>query len=154
MHFKVSLEIDPEGEDEIRICARALNEDVLRLQRLIRDAESAREEIELHLGGNDYFVRLNEILFFESAGPKVAAHTGERMYYTDWKLYELEERLPRRFTRISKSCILNTGAVSSLRRDITGICEVFFANTIKKVYVSRSYYKSFRDVIRETRLEK
>ena len=75
------------------------------------------------------------------------------MYYTDLKLYELEERLPKSFMRISKSCIINVNAVSSIHKEITGICEAFFRDTVKKVYVSRGYYKQFREKINETRLK-
>lgn len=150
MSFKVRLEIDPNGGDEVIIKCRSVNEEVLRLEALI-SSNASGSEIELHLNGNDYFIKLNDVLFFETDGSKTAAHTADRMFYTDLKLYELVDRLPRSFMRISKSAILNANAVSSLRKELTGICEASFRNTAKKIYISRSYYKPFREMITELR---
>lgn len=150
MGFKIRFEIDPNGEEEIIIRCKSINEELLRLERQISTAYTD-SEMELHLDGEDYFISLKEILFFETDGNKTAAHTRTKMYYTDWKLYELEERLPRSFMRISKSCVLNLKAVSSLRKELTGVCEAYFQNTAKKVYISRGYYKLFREMITEIR---
>ncbi len=149
MGFKVRFEIDKDAEEEIIIRCKSLNEEILRIENLINS--TSINEIELHLNGKDFFIPLTEILFFEAAEAKTAAHTKDRMYYTDLKLYELEEKLPRSFMRISKSCILNLNSVSSLRRELTGICEANFPDTAKKVYISRSYYKPFREKITEIR---
>ena len=68
------------------------------------------------------------------------------------KLRELEELLPRYFTRISKSCILNLKHVTSMKKSISGVCEIYLCGETKKVYASRMYYKAFRDKLTETRL--
>ena len=151
MGFKVRLDIDPDNEDEIIIKCKEANDEVLRIYSLLTERKNS--EIELLLNGETHFVKLSELLFFETDGIKTAAHTKNRMYYTDLKLYELEEQLPSSFMRISKSAIINTKAVSSMRREITGICEAFFPDTPKKVYISRSYYHSFKNKIYETRLK-
>lgn len=151
MGFKVRLDIDPDNEDEIIIKCKEANDEVLRIYSLLTERKNS--EIELLLNGETHFVKLSELLFFETDGTKTAAHTKNRMYYTDLKLYELEEQLPSSFMRISKSAIINTKAVSSMRREITGICEAFFPDTPKKVYISRSYYHSFKNKIYETRLK-
>ncbi len=151
MGFKVRLDIDPDNEDEIIIKCKEANDEVLRIYSLLTERKNS--EIELLLNGETHFVKLSELLFFETDGTKTAAHTKSRMYYTDLKLYELEEQLPSSFMRISKSAIINTKAVSSMRREITGICEAFFPDTPKKVYISRSYYHSFKNKIYETRLK-
>ena len=151
MPFKVRVEIDDSCNDEIIIRCKSITDEVIKLQSLLANTES--NEIELELGGQIYFVQISKILFFEASNGKSVAHTNDRMYYTDKKLYELEAVLPKSFLRISKSCIVNTKAVSSIRRDLTGIGEAFFPNTPKKVYISRGYYKQFREKINETRLK-
>lgn len=153
MSMKVRLEIDPNGEEEIIIKCRSLNDEVLKLEAALRGGNT-EFEMELHQGGNDFFIKTGDILFFETDGNKTAAHTKDRMYYTDLKLYELNEQLPRCFMRVSKSCIININAVSSTRRELTGICEAFFEGTAKKVYISRSYYKPFREAVKEIRLKR
>ncbi len=152
MGFKVKLEIDPEGEEEVIIRCKGLTEEILGLEAYLNNATS--KVLELHIGNDEYFISTDELLFFETSNDKVTAHSRDKMYYTDLKLYELEERLPKSFMRVSKACILNLNAVSSLSRDITGICEVHFRNTIKKVYVSRGYYKLFREKLNEMRLKR
>ena len=128
-----------------------MSEEAMRIESVVSALEAS--EMELELGEKLHFVKISSLLFFETDGSKTAAHTVDRMYYTDLKLYELEERLPNSFMRISKSCIINVNAVSSRHKEITGICEAFFRNTPKKVYVSRSYYKPFKEKINETRLK-
>ena len=150
MGFKVRIEVNPDAEEEIIIKCKNITDEVIAIQSAIANNENG--ELELTLGENTHFVKTNKILFFETSGTKTTAHTKERMYYSDLKLYELEERLPRSFMRISKSCIINVKAISSIRREITGICEAFFADTAKKVYISRSYYKAFKYRLNETRL--
>jgi DNA-binding LytR/AlgR family response regulator len=151
MGFKVRIEIDPDCEEEIIIRCRNMSEEAMRIESVVSALEAS--EMELELGEKLHFVKISSLLFFETDGSKTAAHTVDRMYYTDLKLYELEERLPNSFMRISKSCIINVNAVSSIHKEITGICEAFFRNTPKKVYVSRSYYKPFKEKINETRLK-
>lgn len=151
MGFKVRVEIDPECNEEIIIRCRNVSDEIARIESLVSSIDPC--EMELELGNDLYFVKTEQILFFETDGSKTAAHTVDRMYYTDLKLYELEERLPKSFMRISKSCIININAVSSIHKEITGICEAFFRDTVKKVYVSRGYYKQFRKKINETRLK-
>lgn len=151
MGFKVRVEIDPECNEEIIIRCRNVSDEIARIESLVSSIDPC--EMELELGNDLYFVKTEQILFFETDGSKTAAHTVDRMYYTDLKLYELEERLPKSFMRISKSCIININAVSSIHKEITGICEAFFRDTVKKVYVSRGYYKQFREKINETRLK-
>ena len=151
MSFKVKLEIDPSNEEEIVIRCKGITQDVIELEAYLSKATS--KTLDLFIGSDEYFISTDELLFFETESDKVTAHSKDKMYYTNLKLYELEERLPKSFMRVSKACILNLNAVSSLNRDITGICEVRFKNTIKKVYVSRGYYKLFREKLNEMRLK-
>ena len=151
MSFKVKIEIDENAEPEIVIRCKSLTDEVARVQAMLSSIKA--DEIELSSGDEIHFIAINDILFFETYGNKTAAHTKTRMYYSDLKLYEIIDQMPQSFMRISKSCIVNTKAISSIRRDITGVCEAFFAGTPKKVYISRSYYKAFRENLNETRLK-
>lgn len=57
------------------------------------------------------------------------------------KLFELEEILPRKFVRVSKSAIVNVKHIYSVERNITSASLICFAGTHKQLYASRSYYK-------------
>lgn len=109
----------------------------------------ADTRLSLKLGVQEHLIAPEQILFFESEDGKVAAHTAGRIYRTEKKLYELEEQLPKYFMRVSKACVLNLKAVSWLKREFTGPCRVGFAGSDKQAYVSRMYYKPFREKLDE-----
>lgn len=142
------------SEDEIIIRCSERNETVARLEAVIQRILSEESELTLFLDGTQYYIPTRQILFFETGEKLIGAHTVSDMFYTDRKLYELEERLPYYFVRISKSCIINTLEVISIKKNITGPGEVCFKNCTKKVYVSRAYYKTLKDRIYEVRLRK
>lgn len=149
--MRVRIEIDPEGKEEVVVRCRELTEQVRRLRDEIMGVPSAGGEMLLTLGGREYIVALGDILFFESCGDRTAAHTAGRMFYTDRTLSDLLGTLPGEFCRGAKSCIVNLRRISSFHRELTGVCEVCFAGSNKKIYVSRMYYKPFRERLGEVR---
>ena len=150
--MKLKVEIGAQ-EDEIILRAVHLTDEISRLQQQILTLMGERAELTLYYGQQECYVPCEDILFFETAGGKVQAHTAEHMYDCSYRLYELEELLPRSFMRASKSCLANTAKVSGLTRSFTGGSEVSFRNCHKQVFISRMYDKAFREKIRETRLK-
>ena len=151
---KIRIEVDPEGPEEVIIRCKKLTPEILKLQELLEtgSAGPSVQKLSLAIGDEEYLVDLRKILFFETTDGRVAAHTDKRLYNTDMKLYELESILPKSFMRVSKTFILNLEAVAWLRRELTGPCRVGFATTPKQVYISRMYYKPFREKLEEMRM--
>lgn len=152
--MKVRIEISDDAEEEVVIRARSLTNEVRRISDAVSAAAGTEATISLTDGESEYFVPVASLLFFETEGGRTAAHTADKMYYTTLKLYELETILPRTFARVSKSCVVNTAAISSIKRNPVGASETFFADSYKKVYISRSYYKAVREIIEETRIKR
>ncbi|MBQ7921708.1 MAG: response regulator transcription factor [Clostridia bacterium] len=150
--MKIRTETVPEGEEEIVIRCRERTEKIMLLESLIENAVKSQSEIPLYIGRTEYYISKNEILFFETSDGKVYAHTVTGMYASEYRLFEVENIMPSYFIRISKSAIVNTKRISSLRRELTGSGEIGFKGCDKKVYFSRGYYKFLRDKIEETRL--
>ena len=48
-------------------------------------------------GETEFYLTLDDILFFETVGNAVAVHTADQIYQTKLRLYELEEILPGSF---------------------------------------------------------
>lgn len=142
---------DASGEDEVVIRYTVYDESVARLEAAVRDALSEEKRIVLFRDSAEFYFPAKEILFFETDGRKVVAHTARDLYYCKDKLLTLEQILPRYFIRSSKSGIVNGAAVFSVRRGLTGVSEVGFRGTTKTAYVSRSYYKSFMDYLNESK---
>ena len=94
------------------------------------------------------------ILFLEADGNYISVHTAKSIYRVRQKLYELEELLPRDFLRVSKSTIVNTELIASIKKNITGASEISFRNSTKKTYASRNYIKALIEIMDEKRLKR
>lgn len=153
--MKIKIEIDEDlAEEEIVIRCKTLDEDVISIQKRIADAVNSRMQIEVSKGEKEYYITVDEIYFVETDSSGVVVHTAKEIYETKRRLYELEELLPGYFVRVSKSSILNTTKVHAINKNITGASEVEFANSSKKVFVSRNYFKLLMAKLEEKRLIK
>ncbi|NLC18264.1 MAG: LytTR family transcriptional regulator [Clostridiales bacterium] len=153
--MKVRIEIDGNlREDEVIIRCSRLDDNIKRLYDIVADAAREVKYPVLYKGNVEYYLPMNDILFFETSDNCICAHTTDDVYNTTYHLYELEEILPRYFMRVSKSTILNINHIYSISRNITSSSLVQFMNTHKQVYVSRNYYKALRLRLEEKRLIK
>lgn len=151
--MKIRIEIDESvTEDEVIIHCRSLNEQVAAIQKAVSDVVNVSQKFPFYKGNTEYYLTLDEILFFETDETGISAHTKADMYQTRHKLYELEDMLPGVFMRVSKSTILNTNHIYSISRNLTASSVVAFQGTHKQVYVSRNYYKPLISKLEEKRL--
>ena len=153
--MKIKIEIDESlSEDEVLIRCRGLTEQVTEIQKAVSEVVNTSKRFVFYRGNTEYYLALEEILFFETDGDGINAHTRDNIYQTKYKLYELEDLLPGCFMRISKSSIVNTNHIYSISRNLTASSVVAFADTHKQVYVSRYYYKPLVNKLEEKRMEK
>ncbi len=153
--MKLSLEISKESPPDAHVVIKAseLTEEVLALQREIAAVidRHGGGTLSVHLGDTDYYIPHSKVIFAETLGGKVTVHTKEKMYYSELKLYELEEILPKSFARISKSGIASLSEISSVKRNLSGSAEIGFFGCEKTVFVSRGYFHSFETRLKEIR---
>lgn len=143
--MKISLEIDDKiSEDEIIIRCNSPTDNIQSLLHTVQQAVTATENFVGFKDDREYFLSLQDILFFETENGSLQAHTRNDIYTVHHKLYELEELLPGYFMRVSKSTILNTRHIYSISKNITSSSVVQFRNSHKQVYVSRYYYKPLK----------
>lgn len=147
---KVSIQ---EGESfKIVIYSNNIDDDVLKLKKDIENIIMNKDNnLTLKLGSDTRIIPCDNILFFESNGNNVSAHTTNHILTSDSKLYELEQTLPKYFLRVSKSCILNLKKVIWYKRELSGFGKAGFSKTDKEAYISRMYYKPFLDKMQEMR---
>lgn len=150
--MKIRIEICGEGEEEIIIRTHSRDERIERIENALEGIVKSRRELTLYIGNAEYYIPVTDILFFETNGGRVCAHTSSGMYTAPYKLFELENLLPSSFVRISKSAIANVMRISSLSRELVGNGEITFSRSDKRTYFSRAYYKILRDRIEEIRL--
>ena len=139
MKFKIEFD-DNSTETEVVIRCKELNDEVIALQKAFSKTEGLSQQLLLYKDDTEYFMPINEIIFFETVEKSVKVHTVDGVYDSKLKLYEVEELYPQKFMRVSKSSIVNISKIFSITRTISG-CFVKFQGSIKQVYVSRMYYK-------------
>ena len=150
--MKIRIELDSEiKENEVVIRCNELKEEIIKIQKIISELIDEKKEMVFYKDNTEYYVSIDEILFFETEENSIYAHVLNNVYQVKYKLYELEEILPRNFVRISKSTIVNIDHIYSITRNITSSSLVEFKGTHKKVYASRFYYKVLKLKLAEKR---
>lgn len=150
--MKIRIEVDEKiEEDEVIIRCSQLNDDISSIQMMLDDILSQKSRIIFYKNNVEYYISISEILFFETEKTSISAHTADDIYQVKYKLYELEEILPKKFIRVSKSTIVNIDYIHSIERNLTASSIIEFKGTHKKVYASRHYYKMLKIELLEKR---
>ncbi len=106
------------------------------------------DDIIYYRQGKEYFFSTDKILFFEADDRATYAHTRNHIYRVKRRLYVLEAVLPQNFIRVSRSGIVNVNHVLSFATTVGTTGTVEFADTDKRLHVSRQYIKSLRSALR------
>jgi DNA-binding LytR/AlgR family response regulator len=147
---KIVIEIvDTLTEDEVVIRCCSVNETVQNIQKYVLEQSSPGTKIIFYKQNQEFFFPLDDVLFFETEGENIYAHTADDAYQIKYRLYELEQILPRHFVRAAKSTIVNITRVYSITRNLTTSSPVNFTGSHKHVYVSRHYYQQLRERLNE-----
>ncbi|MGL5151606.1 MAG: LytTR family DNA-binding domain-containing protein [Clostridium sp.] len=150
--MRIKIEADENIQyEEVIIRCKELNEDILKIQVALNELLSQKTQIAFYKEEKEFYFSLDKIIFFESEGEIINGHAKEDVYEVKYKLYELEEILPKSFIRVSKSTILNVKYIYSITKNITSSSLVEFSGTHKKVYVSRRYFKVLKEKLLERR---
>jgi len=150
--MKVRIDIDENlVEGEVIIRSSKLDESTQKIYHTLMELCKGSQHLLLHKRNIEYYISLDQIIFFETMDSCISAHTANDVFETSYRLYELEEMLPGYFLRVSKSTIININHIYSISRNLTASSEVQFSNTHKQVYVSRYYYKSLKIRLEEKR---
>ncbi|MBE5903646.1 MAG: LytTR family transcriptional regulator [Pseudobutyrivibrio sp.] len=153
--MKINIDVDDSlQQDMITIHCREITDEILELQRLLSQKQTGGQKISAYIDDTEYYVDVKTILFLEADGNYISVHTAKSIYRVRQKLYELEELLPRDFLRVSKSTIVNTELIASIKKNITGASEISFRNSTKKTYASRNYIKALIEIMDEKRLKR
>ena len=145
------IRIETSDSEEIVIRCRDKSDRIRRLELAIEEALTREDTVTLLSEGADCFVPKGELLYFESAGGVVYAHTKDEIYTAPYKLCELEGMMAPRFARVSKSAMANLMQVSSIKREVVGNGTLTFYGCDKKVWFSRAYFKLLQYKLEELR---
>lgn len=148
--MKIRIELDSSCEEtEVVIRAARLDGHIAQIQEALEQLN--RTPLIFYKGSSEYFLKIEDILFFETDGSKIFGHTKDNAYEVKLKLYELEDHLPVAFSRVAKSTIVNIKAIYSLDKSFSGTSSIRFYDTHKQVHVSRHYYQLLKEKLQEMR---
>ena len=148
--MKIRIELtDDSSEDEVLIRCGRVDETIQKIHQYILEQASGSFKITFYKNNQEFYFPLDEVLFFETEGEHIYAHTVNDAYRIKHRLYELEAILPRKFVRAAKSTIVNTNRIYSITRNLTAANLIKFNESHKQVYVSRYYYNELRQRLNE-----
>lgn len=143
MSMKLNIKHDPNiSETEITVNYGFLDEE---LEEILAFLSLADNRMTGSLNGETHFVRLSDILYFESVDRRCFFYTANKAFETKIKMYELEAKLAHTpFSRISKSVIVNLKMVKSISNEkYSRLCATLVNG--EKVIVSRQYLNCVRE---------
>lgn len=122
---------------EVIIRCPEMNEEVKQLSQMIAGLSRKNTQLVYYQREKEYYFPVQNVLFFETSGNAVTAHTAKDMFTVRHKLYELEELLPAYFLRVSKSTILNTREIYSITKNLTASSAVEFEYSQKGIHIKK-----------------
>ncbi|MCL2366674.1 MAG: LytTR family transcriptional regulator [Oscillospiraceae bacterium] len=146
--MKLRIELtDGSDEDEVVIRCGRVNDTIQKLQEYILTLTAPK--LTFYKDAQEYYLSLDDILFFETDGEQVFAHTKSDAFKVKHRLYELEDMLPKNFVRAAKGTIVNTLRIYTINRNLTASSLISFSGTHKQIYVSRHYYSALKAKMKE-----
>ena len=148
--MKVQIQVvDDLPEDEVIIRCGRVDNTIQKIHQYILEQSSSELKLTFYKQNQEFYFPLDDVLFFETDGEHVYAHTVNDAYRIKYRLYELEEILPSQFVRAAKATIVNIASVYSVTHSLTSSSLIQFTNTHKQVYASRHYCNELRRRLNE-----
>lgn len=89
MRIRIEI-VESSIEEEVIIRCSRLSKEVEALQKAAAQITAGKQRFGFFKGDTEYYLSLEEVLFFETEGREIHAHTVDNVYQTVYKLYELE----------------------------------------------------------------
>ena len=141
--MKLTVIIDPAGEEEIILRVREHGETENKIRELIGSGNSRivgygeREILPLDASAVS--------AFFVEKGRTYASLRGERLR-VDLRIYELEQMLGRDFVKVNQSCLINVSHIEKFDASFSGALVVITKDGVREC-VSRRQLKAVKERI-------
>ena len=140
--MKITINIDDKNEEtEINIKCKKLTNDV---ENLVATLRIFNQQMVVIKDNENYLLDVNKISYIEALERKTFVYTGEDIYESKLKLYEMEEKLCQcGFIRISKSCLVHLKYIKSIKNDVERKLRLTMKNN-EQIIVSRQYAEEIK----------
>lgn len=144
--MKIILESASLPETEVILRGDIAGPEVTSLLQLLQRKNSSK--ILLYKEEEQFIIPAGDIVFLETSGSQVLAHTPTDTYEVKMKLYEVKALLSAQpFAQISKSAIVNIDHVKSIQAEFSGNYRIRLRSRKESLTISRKYFKEFKDRI-------
>lgn len=138
--MKIKIECEPENKLEIIIRCAEITAEVEKIISMLEGDEYLIGKLNSRI----HQIKIDDIYYFEVSEDHLFAYCKDNVYEMNLRLYELEERLDRKyFVRISKSILLNLNKLDSVKALLNGRYEAKLINN-ERLIINRHYVSSFK----------
>ena len=138
-------QIGKEEEELVVIRCRAVTEEVREIADFVR---SRQGRLSGTADAKRYEIAVAEICYIESVDGKTFLYTGDGVFETAYRLYELEELLKaKHFLRVSKPMLVNLMKICSIQPAFNGRFTAVLSSG-EKIVISRSYVKALKAALK------
>ncbi len=140
--LKITINVDENVKDiEITVSCGKLTPEIEKLLATLRILDKQLMAVK---EGEVYLLDVSKVIFLESVDRKTFVYTGDEVYESSLKLYELEQQLVEYgFFRASKSCLIQLQYIRSLKADLNRRIKVTLENG-EQIIVSRQYAEELK----------
>jgi len=138
--MKIVIECKEDNNLEIVIRCNKVDDNVKKIISLLED----NKFIIGKLNNRSYQIMIDDIYYIEANEDRVFLYCKDKVYETNMRLYELEDKLKTySFIRISKSSLLNLDKLNSVKALLNGRYEAMLINN-EKLIINRHYVNEFK----------
>ena len=138
-------EIGRDEEELVLIRCRAVTDQV---REIVSFVKSRQGSLSGTADAQQFEVPVTDICYIESVDGKPFLYTGDGVYESSYRIYELEELLrPKHFLRISKPMLVNLMKIQSIQPAFNGRFTAVL-HSGEKIIISRSYVKALKAALK------
>lgn len=140
--MKIIINIEENAKDtEVAITCRQMTPQIERMISMFRMLDM---QLTGRKGDETFLIDTTKVLYIDTVDKRTFIYTGQEVYESGLRLYELEEQLLQSdFFRANKSCIINFRHIASLKADLDRRLLVTMSNG-EKLVVSRQYAEAVK----------
>lgn len=135
--MKIEIIVDEKAEDlNISVTCKQLTADV---EKILATLRMMNHQLTVKKDGETYLLDVAQIIYIESVDRKCFIYTSDEVYESEFRLYELEQRLEEfGFFRVSKAFLIHLQNIQSLKADLNRKIRVTMQNG-EQIMASRQY---------------
>lgn len=138
-------QVGNEHDELVLIRCRAVTDEVREIESFVK---SRAGSITGTSDEKQYEIAVTDICYIESVDGKTFLYTGDGVYETAYRIYELEELLKaKHFLRISKPMLVNLMKIRSIQPAFNGRFTAVL-HSGEKVIISRNYVKQLKAALK------